>query len=336
MGISSPRGQSLSTSVGYQRKGCSPEYMCEEYRSGIYRGAGGLWPNGEIYYEYIPNKEIGMQQLIESAITEWNRVNSKVCRYINRNMKPPEFKGFVKIRETEKGIGPRSHVGYWSGGGKEICIPKYYPDDSEVRIECILHEMMHTAGFSHEHCRPDRKDHVTIDPPKKKENESKSQKELEEKRWEANFGISTNQMIGGYDYLSLMHYGHNAGLKAKNSELTMYADKSKSFSEGDIRAIKILYGPKGTHHGDWVTRNQLDYWDCCLSTRFEDSKCLSEHTGVWHEKCALMGRGCNEELCACGNCGRGCAYTGSEAHWTCCRETTRDLTCWNKFKKVVT
>jgi hypothetical protein len=42
---------------------------------------------------------------------------------------------------------PHSHVGYWKGYQQNICLPSKYPNGILLRNICILHEMMHTAGF---------------------------------------------------------------------------------------------------------------------------------------------------------------------------------------------
>ena len=108
---------------------------------------------------------------------------------------------------------------------------------------------MHAVGFWHEQSRPDRDEHVTI----KWENINRKN------RWH-NFekhSLSMVNMVGQYDFCSLMHYGLSDFGKIVNGlELQTIVPKHKryrkycldheigerqDFSPGDIEKLNVLY-----------------------------------------------------------------------------------------------
>ena len=102
--------------------------------------------------------------------------------------------------------------------------------------------------------------------------------------------------LGSYDYCSLMHYCElqNELLFGENEELRKCADKLETFSAGDKAAIRILYGRKGLHHGEWhpPISDKLCYYKC--------QKFLNQvHCGYW----------------------------GSKGHWSCCMDENEDSEC---------
>ena len=86
----------------------------------------------------------------------------------------------------------------------------------------------------------------------------------------------------------------------KNSELRRVADTMTTFSNGDKAAIRILYGKKGIHHGEW-------------------HKCISEK--LCYYKCKEMLSGVR------------CGYWGSEGHWSCCMKEKFKSQCFNESYK---
>ena len=109
---------------------------------------------------------------------------------------------------------------------------------------------MHAVGFWHEQSRPDRDEHVTI----KWEN-------INRKDLRHNFQkkpLSLVNMVGQYDFCSLMHYGLSDFGKYKNwyTRLKTIVPKHKryrkycldheigerqDFSPGDIEKLNVLY-----------------------------------------------------------------------------------------------
>ena len=151
-----------------------------------------------------------------------------------------------------------------------------------------------------------------------------------------NFAIDGVKLFN-YDYASLMHYGQITGSLEfeKNKELVKLADKSESFSAGDVACIKIIYSKKGTHHGEWHEQckkgcsdyscscgacgkirgltncgyqGKLGHYTCCMSEE-KNSMCLTTHSGFWHAKCVNLK--CTSKVCTCYNCGGGCTYEGN-------------------------
>jgi hypothetical protein len=99
----------------------------------------------------------------------------------------------------------------------------------------IMHEVMHAVGFQHEQCRPDRKDFIDIIWDNiEQENEDEFCKV-----------IPDGQVIGEYDYGSIMHYGRTA-FSANGLDTIVPTDPSAVIgqrdapSPGDILAMDAL------------------------------------------------------------------------------------------------
>ena len=155
--------------------------------------------------------------------------------------------------------------------------------------------MMHCLGFVHEHQRQDSNKH---------HNAAK----INDQDF---ITCSYYKSIGHYDYKSIMHYGndmmkgHYKDKKTAN-EMKKYIGKSTTFSKGDVAAIKWLYGPNGSHYGEW------------------------------HRPC-IPGEGCDNETCFCSACGQSTPWCGFakenvNGHWTCCLSEDRESTECNARK----
>lgn len=106
--------------------------------------------------------------------------------------------------------------------------------------ETILHELMHTLGFFHEHNRPDRDDYIKIIW----DNIINDTKVL--KNFKINSMINVTYLDTRYDYHSVMHYQKDAW--SKNSLDTIVPRRSdvkiesKGLSTLDISRVNKLYG----------------------------------------------------------------------------------------------
>ncbi|KAH3743038.1 zinc metalloproteinase nas-7 [Pelomyxa schiedti] len=287
---------------------------------------GGTWSGGEVPYVIdsgFPETSY-LRSLISQAIGEFDNNNVGITWSPRRN--EPNYVRFVYATSGS----PNSKVGC-IGGRQDIKLPERYSSSgNKLRLICVMHEMCHTVGLQHEMCRSDRDQHITVTC-----------------HTDHNFLI-TGHKIGHYDYYSIMHYGHGTGFTSSVTELQRVADTGRTFSTGDICALRRLYcwkpGGPAPHGGKWhhecsdprcddvhcfcgackrhenlscgyTGRNAHGHWSCCMS---EDhcGGCNESHTGFWHMRC--WDPRCTSELCYCHSCGGGCTYTGHEAHWSCC------------------
>jgi len=197
----------------------------------------------------------------------------------------------------------------------------------KITMAAILHEMLHTLGFFHEQQRFDRSIH-NID--------SINKDDVDNKIMDASESIC----LGQYDYQSIMHYRINchSGIKSSNRELNEYAGKSTNFSEGDLAAIRKIYGGSNAHFGIWHFpctslgnnlkcafingSNKIGHWTCCFKQNQNDLQCGVKHTNYYHLKHSR--KDCQPKKCLCNSCGIGCIYQGTQGHWSCCLEEKKD------------
>lgn len=147
-----------------------------------------LWPNGEI--PYTINGNVTPQQLshIQWAIAHINTTELKVRP---RAGNEPDYVTF-----DAGGSGCTSYVGRIRGS-QEIQVAGCGSGGS------VAHEILHAAGFYHEHGRSDRDAYVTV-----------VYDEIAPGYAYAFDNRQDAQNIGPYDYLSLMHYSRTAFSKS--------------------------------------------------------------------------------------------------------------------------
>lgn len=147
---------------------------------------------------------------------------------------------YKKVSEEELGFkGGRSPVGR-QGNMQEIRI-------SAMSKNVAKHETLHSLGFFHEQSRPDRDDFVTI------------QTKNIQKGAEGNFDkhIFFVKPIGGYDFMSIMHYGARDFGIPDNDNFPKQTIKKKSnpddtimrgedLSRRDIAAVNTIYPLRGS------------------------------------------------------------------------------------------
>ena len=168
-------------------------------------------------------------------------------------------------------------------GESPICLT------SEAPVFAILHEMMHTLGFVHEHQRADRDLYVEVSEKMKS-----GQDYLKKSEFFA---------IGNYDPKSIMHYHYIPGeikpklsspMTSKEKAILSKADFPIDFSEGDIESLHVVYGKElvctfsktgrdYTNQGFyecetcWGINSQAG---CCVSCRFI---CHKGHQVIYHQ-----------------------------------------------------
>uniref|UniRef100_A0A8D0H4I0 Metalloendopeptidase n=1 Tax=Sphenodon punctatus TaxID=8508 RepID=A0A8D0H4I0_SPHPU len=128
----------------------------------------------------------------------------------------------------------------------------------------VLHELMHVAGFWHEHSRADRDKYISI-----------SWNEILT-GFEINFMKSwTTNMLVDYDYSSVMHYGRYAfsmtGLPTITPRSRHYAVLGQrwNLSNSDIARVNKLYkcSPVKVKPGEEPQRGAL-VWSTCSKTQW--------------------------------------------------------------------
>ncbi|XP_055948180.1 uncharacterized protein LOC129981378 [Argiope bruennichi] len=103
----------------------------------------------------------------------------------------------------------------------------------------VIHELMHTLGFLHEHSRPDRDDYVEII--------WENIKEKHKQNFEKNSQDEVQNGSIGYDYNSIMHYGENNFAKnrsiptIKPLKENVTIGQRDGFSANDIEKILERY-----------------------------------------------------------------------------------------------
>ncbi|CDW84218.1 zinc metalloproteinase nas-7 [Stylonychia lemnae] len=290
-------------------------------------GMARRWDGGKIYYLNLVNR--ANEELyfkVEAAIQKWNQWNGENCQWVIASMDTPYCVNFV---DAAVPFDPKSSCGCWKKQDQTIQLSKTYQNGQPIRVACILHEMMHTAGFRH----GDNYQGIT------------------------NYN---SVPLGANDPYSLMNLGHVVqGNYPNNPEVLSRADSGDIFSKGDLQAIKLLYKYPKQHHGIWhrpcnpnkctkdfchcnscglmpngvncgYTGTMQGHWTCCLNEE-QDMHC-GNHTGFWHAPCTEYE--CTDIYCICRNCSTSCFYRGKKGHWSCCLKTEEWAECTQSPYKI--
>ena len=182
------------------------------------------WPNGIVPYELSDDLSFRQMTRIDEAVEHWNS-NSRMTlieRTADNADQYPDYVGF------DDSGGCASWVGR-IGGRQSVWVAELCP------VGSIVHELGHAMGLFHEHTRPDRDNHVTVNW-----NNIQSGKEI-------NFEImsSGTKSYGPYDYGSIMHYGEyfftNNGDRTIVAPANQTIGQRNALSDGDIDAINTMY-----------------------------------------------------------------------------------------------
>jgi hypothetical protein len=121
----------------------------------------------------------------------------------------------------------------------------------------IIHEIMHALGFLHEHCRLDRDGYVLF-------NESKNPSVGKH-----NY-IKEGHPVGDYDLSSIMHYFLCEYIYSNHPEAIKMGQRV-SFSKGDLKAIKFVYGPPVCTYDHFGEEYHIQNYYECLTCWGENS-----------------------------------------------------------------
>ncbi|HEY0413142.1 MAG TPA: M12 family metallopeptidase [Allosphingosinicella sp.] len=192
--------------------------------------AGGqyLWPDRTIAYVIDP--ALPDADRVTAAIQHWNQ--HSVLRFVPRTNEAD----YVLVTRLPgcaiSDVGRR-------GGEQKVCL------GDGCSVGSIIHELGHTAGLWHEHCRHDRDTFVTIDVTNIKDG------------CEQNFAIDAiaevptpTVDVGAYDYGSIMHYPGTAfPIDPTLPNITpthplpagIVMGQRVALSPGDLAAVATLY-----------------------------------------------------------------------------------------------
>ncbi|CAG0915469.1 unnamed protein product [Notodromas monacha] len=189
------------------------------------------WPNSVIYYE-IDSSLNNERGAIQEAMEEYHR--NTCLRFEERNGNT-NIRNYIYIRGDLSGCW--SYMGMYTQGYQEVSLQR----NGCVYKGTIMHELMHAAGFWHEHQRFDRDDYVRI----RFENVISG--------YESNFDIadlSQSVNVGGasYDFDSVMHYELTAFSSNGQRTIEPYGGQDPGFvwdqnyfSAGDINQLNAVY-----------------------------------------------------------------------------------------------
>lgn len=121
----------------------------------------------------------------------------------------------------------------------------------------IMHEIMHTLGFNHEHSRIDRDQVVRVNPSSVKEG------------WRQNY-LADGHPIGQYDKHSIMHYPTDNALRFIEKDKYWSANREK-FSELDLKALRYIYGKPNCSYEIYGNEYFLQSYYECITCWGEDS-----------------------------------------------------------------
>ncbi|XP_055937895.1 astacin-like metalloprotease toxin 5 [Argiope bruennichi] len=183
------------------------------------------WRNGIVPYVMDPSVT-HMKASIEVAM---GLIERNSCIHFKKRSKEHNY---VRIFS---GNGCWSYWGLLNQGEQKLSL-----DDRCDNMATILHELLHTLGFNHEHTRSDRDDYLNI------------HLENVDKAWQHVFNKledHENRLLTYFDYDSIMLYGERYyakadGLKTMTAKDGRYLDepyKKLTLSLLDIKRLNILY-----------------------------------------------------------------------------------------------
>ena len=189
------------------------------------------WPYGEVYYKFNINVPPWERNVFISALDSIKAHTAITFKY-RYNNGPSDYIEFYKSSSVND-----SYIGR-IGGPQTINIVS-------LNNSTIVHEVMHSLGFFHEHCRADRDDSITV-----VFSNIKPEKQHNFKPYTEDY---SGMDIGPFDFQSIMLYGSRITdtsfvYDTSIPVMTKKSDGSEFYqgavlSSGDINGVKSIYGP---------------------------------------------------------------------------------------------
>ncbi|WP_261511078.1 M12 family metallopeptidase [Chryseobacterium paludis] len=227
------KGQFGGQDITYERKNgmnffqgdivLSDQQLTED--NSVNKGGASLsrWPGGKIYYTVASNMGSINANKITNAVNEYN--NKTNTQWIPRTNQT----NYVEfIFGSSSGYDGWAHIGY-RGGKQNISL------DQNISLGSVIHEMGHTVGLYHEHCRKDRDQYVSIQWNNIQNGQA------------YNFDIyDSGTDIGPFNINSVMmywpdSYSKNGQPTIKRANNTNFTYNRTGFTTGDINTIDTMY-----------------------------------------------------------------------------------------------
>ncbi|KAK6730525.1 hypothetical protein RB195_007156 [Necator americanus] len=208
-----------------------------------YRNAFNLWnvkdSDGNVVIPYRIKGHFERTSERENISTAMKRIEDNTCI---RFRKRTNERDFIEIH-NKFGEGCYANVGRYKG--KSVVMLESNDNNTCVRIEIVLHELIHVIGLWHEHQRHDRDKYVKV-----------HYKNVDKRYLDAFYKVYGTSYNLPYDYKSIMHYG-----------------KSRHAKLGKI-SLETLDPQYQDEIGNQTDASSIDYLKICAAYRCK--RCLSK------------------------------------------------------------
>jgi hypothetical protein len=261
----------------------------QQMRTRMFMNYATKWTNGIIPYiidPVIQNDPVRLQA-IKDAVKIYN---TQTCaRWIPRTTEI----NYVKFMDSGYG---KCHAYYgMASGAQDLSL-----GGGCGTVGTVLHEMMHTLGFVHEHQRPDRDQYVTV------------QLDNIETQYQYAYDKMNPDQVNlqnlRYDYDSVMHYFYNGfGINGRTTLVTKDSSKQYSigmsnvFSKCDLEKINKMYQCTNLLTNDASCKMSTETVgptcsDSSACPQITTSNCM-EYPGYYLPRCQKLCNNCDGKTC---------------------------------------